>query len=195
MKVNNKEIVIRKNGEQVCKIHNRITNNGLDWFVFKSLNEDISVPLYPQFVYSGAAFTVQNDQFSNVYCKFDTAEILNDTSYDMSYDIIGDFISASEKRVLLDNGIEMVKRSSVEVETAQAGQILQTVGFGGDVDHTSHYLYSYIQVGFLGLTFAEGDIITFERKDIGTTELTIETQFYEGFAKLNILKFPTFIFK
>jgi len=191
MKVNNKEIVIRKNGEQVCKLHNRITNNGLDWFMFKNLDQSTATPLYPQFLHDSAVTSgdtiraVQLGGFNVIYCKFDSADVLTDLSYDMIYDIKG-FENKTRVLTELDNGMERVKRYDLTVETAQVGQVLQTIGFGGWDIYSTHYLYSYIQVGFLGLTFAENDIITIERKDIGTTELTIDTNTYA--AKENILE-------
>jgi len=178
MKVKNQVITIKKNNEVLYNIHNRITNNGMDWFVFKNLNEATATPLFPKFLYTYAEFPsydktadVKINDFNYAYLKFDTTETLSDISTAMAYDVKTSV--AQSNFVYNDNGSEKEKIYQYTVTSVEDARLLTTIGFGSNDSNITSYLFAYIQIGFLGLTFEEDDIIEIVRRDIATTDFEI----------------------
>lgn len=159
---------------------NRIVNNFLDWLVYKNLPLVVGDVLFPKFDFIGAASGVnQTREFGLQSCflKFDTPDVLNDNSTNMNYDLqsvdnnfFADIVESDSQSIEQERGYEFT------VPLAQAGETLETIGFGisnfdfgGGQEYTPDYLFSFIQVGFFGLVFAEGDTIEVIRNDRGKT--------------------------
>lgn len=180
MKVKNKEIVLRKNGQELFRINNTITDNGMNWYVFKNLDDDNSKLLFPEFIYDSSTQDAKQFGFEYCFLKVDTAETLTKTSTSMNYDLRS---FTEDREGILNEGTQLTRYFSFTATANENGKVLQTLGFGISDTYFTDFLLAYLQIGFLGITLATDDKIEIVRVDEATSDFEVTDTSGEDYTK------------
>lgn len=175
MIVNNEEIaiqVIKNNGKvrQSIKLKNRLTNNFLDFMMYKTLPRDKNTGfprIYP--------FTdIYLFPFLYCYVKLEDEIILNDTSTTMTYDIktredlyLGNDNNYYEsyKSIHNSNGSTENRKYSKNITSTDNGKKITMLGFGADDTSETSYLMSFLDVSDFNIYLYTGDRLVISRID------------------------------
>lgn len=175
MIVNNEEIsiqVIKNDGKirQSIKLKNRLTNNFLDFMMYKTLprDENVGFPrVYP--------FTdIYLFPFLYCYVKLEDEIVLTDSSTTMTYDIktredlyLGNDNNYYEsyKSIHNSNGSTENRKYSENITITDNGKKITMLGFGADDVSETSYLMSFLDVSDFNIYLYTGDRLVISRID------------------------------
>jgi len=147
---------------------NRILNNALDWLIYKQFPDNKADVLFPKFAIGG---TKTNILYQKAYMKFDTTQVITDTSTTMNFDIKDEGTRFSYLNGV-ESGGDQASISEIyefEITAAYDGSEITSIGFGLlDTTYTD-YLMAWVDLSLFNITVLEGFIVQVQRKDKFTT--------------------------
>ena len=152
--------VISNNRNKNYKVKNRLLNNSLNSLLAsKRLTQTTANALFPELV-PVATSNISTGIMNVAYLKFDTTQVIDDTSTTMNYDVR----YSAANPYTITSGFD--------------GKTLKGIGFGYDdgsqtIFGAAAYLNSFVDISFLDIVVKTGDIIILSREDLISTNLSI----------------------